>query len=192
MTQGDPYAGQRVHRSKGTSMRAGEASFANGRRPDGSVMGCAIVLGAPGRVGTALASRLARDGVPVVADPCCPATVARATPGAYLFDCAYRDGDPEGHVARVAGHLAHWRDYAGIFVPSSDWIDTEHAYGRSKRVVEELAAFYRLLGANVVTDRIGYFPGDGVAADPSEPMIARLVDGDALYARIMAALLAPA
>lgn len=161
----------------------------------GTVVGgaaCAIVLGANGRVGAAFARRLARDGVPVVADPADPVTVARATPGAYLFDCAYRHGDPEGHVARVAAHMAHWRDYAGIFVPSSDWIGLDHAYGRAKRVVEELAAFYRLLGANIVTDRIGYFPGDGVAADPTEPLIDRLVDGDTLYARVMAALLVPA
>ncbi len=56
--------------------------------------------------------------------------------------------------------------------------------------MEELVAAYRAIGANVVTDRIGYFPGDGVAADPNEPLIAQLVDGDALYARVMMRLLA--
>lgn len=149
--------------------------------------GCAIVLGAGGRVGSAFASRLRQDGFLVLTDPADPHVVARSV-RAYLFDCAYRDGEAEGHVQRVAAHLSHWRDYAGIFLPSSGWIDQETAYGRSKRVVEELAAFYRTLGANVVTDRIGYFPGDGVAPDPTEPLIAELVDGDVLYARVMTRL----
>lgn len=151
--------------------------------------GCAIVLGAGGRVGGAFATRLRRDGFLVLTDPADPLVIARSASRAYLFDCAYRDGDPEGHVARVAGHFSHWRDYAGIFVPSSCWICAEHSYGRSKRVVEELASFYVMLGANVVTDRIGYFPGDGVPPDPNEPMIAHLVDGDTLYARVMARML---
>ena len=151
--------------------------------------GCAIVLGAGGRVGGAFAARLRRDGFLVFTDPADPHIVAHSV-RAYLFDCAYRDGDPEGHVERVARHLTHWRDFAGVFVPSSSWIGEDNAYGRSKRVVEELAGFYRTLGANVVTDRIGYFPGDGVAPDPSEPMFAHLVDGDTLYARVMGKMLA--
>ena len=151
--------------------------------------GCAIVLGAGGRVGGAFATRLRRDGFLVLPDPADPHVVARSV-RAYLFDCAYRDGDAEGHVQRVAGHLAYWRDYAGVFLPSSAWIGEDDCYGRSKRVVEEMAGFYRTLGANVVTDRIGYFPGDGVAPDPTEPMIAQLVDGDTLYARVMGRFLA--
>lgn len=149
---------------------------------------CAIVLGAGGRVGSAFARRLPRDGFVVLSDPVDPDVVADPATS-YLFDCAYRDGDAEGHVQRVGAHLARWRDYAGIFIPSSGWIEEEHAYGRAKRVVEELAGFYRLLGANVVTDRIGYFPGDGAQADPNEPMIADLIDGDTLYARVMGKLL---
>lgn len=152
--------------------------------------GCAIVLGAGGRVGAAFARRLRYDGFLVVADPADPVTVARTAAPAWLFDCAYTHGDAEGHVARVTAHMAHWRDYAGIFVPSSEWIGGDDPYGRSKRVVEALAGFYRSLGGTVVTDRIGYFPGDGVAPDSAEPMIARLVDGDALYARVMAGLMA--
>jgi hypothetical protein len=148
--------------------------------------GCAIVLGADGRLGRAFVRRLHDDGYLVLLDPADPATIARATPRCYLFDCAYRDGDPEGHVARVAAHLRHWRDYAAIFVPSSAWIDGDHAYGQAKRVVEALAGFYAVLGARVVTDRIGYFPGDGVAPDPTEPLIDLLVDGDTLYERVMA------
>lgn len=152
---------------------------------------CAIVLGAGGRVGGAFTRRLRRDGWAVIEDPADPVTAARSAAsgsGAWLFDCAYRDGDPAAHVERVGAHLAHWRDYAGIFVPSSDWIDQDEPYGFAKRAVEALAAFYRSLGANVITDRIGYFPGDGKQADPLEPMIDRLVDGETLYARVMAAL----
>lgn len=152
--------------------------------------GCAIVLGAGGRVGSAFATRLQRDGFLVLTDPADPVIIARAATPAWLFDCAYRDGDPEGHVERVAGHLRHWGDYAGIFIPSSMWIGPDHLYGRAKLVVEELAGFYAALGANIVTDRIGYFPGDGVAPDLNEPLIGSLVDGDTLYARVMARLLA--
>lgn len=152
--------------------------------------GHAIVLGAEGRVGGAFARRLAIHGYKVSRDPRRPDMLARAMRGTLLFDCAYRDGEAEEHVWRVAAHLAAWRDYAGIFVPSSGWIEADNPYGRAKRRIEELAVAFRALGANVVTDRIGYFPGDGIVADPNEPMIAQLVDGDALYARVMAALTA--
>ena len=36
--------------------------------------------------------------------------------------------------------------------------------------IEHLAARYCALGARVVTDRIGYFPGDGIDPDPNEPL----------------------
>lgn len=173
-------------------MRAGDG-IGQGERLDASGStgaGHAIVLGAEGRVGGAFARRLAMHGYMVSRDPRRPDMLARAMPGTLLLDCAYRHGEAEEHVWRVAAHLVSWRDYAGIFVPSSCWIDADSAYGRAKRRIEELAAVYRALGANVVTDRIGYFPGDGVEPDPSEPMIAQLVDGDALYARVMMALTA--
>lgn len=166
------------------------AAVTAGRGELAGIAGCAVVLGAEGRVGGAFARRLHREGYLVLKDPVDPVVIARAAPRVFLFDCAYRDGDPEGHVQRVAEHLGHWREFAGIFVPSSAWIMQDHAYGRAKRVVEELAAFYRVLGANVVTDRIGYFPGDGIAADPAEPMIDQLIDGDTLYMRVMGRLLA--
>lgn len=148
------------------------------------------MLGAEGRVGSAFARRLAIDGYIISGDPRRPEALARENPGTLLFDFAYRDGEAEEHVWRVKAHLASWCDYAGIFVPSSAWIDADNAYGRAKRQVEELAATYRAIGANVVTDRIGYFPGDGVPADANEPLIAQLVDGDTLYARVMTRLLA--
>ncbi len=151
--------------------------------------GCAIVLGAKGRVGSAFASRLLRDNFLVLADPADPIAIAHSATSAYLFDCAYSDGAPEAHIERITGHLRHWRDYAGIFLPSSAWIDGDHSYGAAKRVVEALAGFYNSLGARVVTDRIGYFPGDGISADPTEPMIDQLVDGDTLYARVMTRML---
>lgn len=151
--------------------------------------GSAIVLGASGRVGSAFATRLRRDGFLVLTDPADPAMIARTASPTYLFDCAYGDGEAESHVERVTGHLRHWRHYVGIFLPSSAWIDGDHSYGRSKRVIEALAGFYNGIGAHVVTDRIGYFPGDGVTADPTEPMIDLLVDGEALYRRVMARML---
>jgi len=170
-----------------------QAAVAAMRRGDTvGAAGCAIVLGARGRVGSAFARRLHDDGFLVLTDPADPPAVARAAAPTYLFDCAYADGDPAGHVERVVRHLADWRDYAGIFVPSSAWIDTDSDYARAKRAVEALVAFYVALGAPVVTDRIGYFPGDGAQPDANEPMIDRLVDGDTLYGRVMARLYQPA
>lgn len=168
------------------------ASPEAGPRWDGgsAAGGCAIVLGARGRVGGAFARRLLADGFLVADDPAHPGELARTLTRPLLFDCAYSHGDAEAHVARVASHLADWRHYAAIFLPSSEWIDGDGDYPRAKRALEALALFYRGVGACVVVDRIGYFPGDGVEADPGEPMIGRLVDGDALYARVMARMLA--
>jgi uncharacterized protein YbjT (DUF2867 family) len=145
----------------------------------------AVVLGAGGRVGGAFARRLAADGYPVLADP----DLALVGPGAMLFDCAYGHGEEEAHVVRVAAHLARWRHYLAIFVPSSLWAGQDSAYGRAKQEVERMAAACQAAGGRVVVDPIGYFPGDGVAPDPAEPMIGALVTGDALYARVMARML---
>ncbi|MEN2785823.1 hypothetical protein ACFOKI_10545 [Sphingomonas qilianensis] len=146
----------------------------------------AIVMGAKGRLGRAFVQRLRRDGFEVEAVDIGEPRRGHA-PGykPYLFDCAYSHDEPDAHVARVTGHLQEWQRYAAIFVPSSMWIDHDHAYGRAKRQVEQLAAQYRLQGAHIVTDRIGYFPGDGIAADPANPMYEHRVTGDALYARVM-------
>jgi len=151
----------------------------------------AIVHGHEGRVGSAFAARLARDGLEVVTGDAIarlewPMVGARA----YLFDCAYQHEDPAGHVQRAVQHLAEWRRLAGIFIPSSLHIGTDTAYGRAKLVIEQLVVFYRGEGANVVTDRVGYFPGDGVAGDPANPFYHELVTGDVLYARVMAKLMA--
>ena len=146
----------------------------------------AIVLGAAGRVGSAFARRLSRDGYIVHADVPDPVSARAAIAPVYLFDCAYEHGDPAGHVERVVAHLARWRRYAAIFIPSSMWIGTDQSYGHAKLIVEELAAFYTGLGARVVTDRIGYFPGDGVEPNADDPMLHALVTGDGLYARVMA------
>ena len=110
----------------------------------------------------------------------------------YLFDLAYTHGEPDAHVARVSAHLADWQSYDAIFVPSSMWIVADDAYGRAKQTVERLAAFYIAQGACVVTDRIGYFPGDGIDPDPTEPLFAHYVTGDALYARVMDRMLGAA
>lgn len=153
----------------------------------------AIVTGAKGRLGRAFVTRLRREGFDVEAldmgDP-----QRGHAPGytPYLFDCAYHHDEPEQHVARVTWHLQRWQHYTAIFVPSSMWIDHDHAYGRAKRQVEQLARHYGLQGARVVTDRIGYFPGDGIDPDPNEPMYAHHVTGDALYTRVMARMRAAA
>jgi nucleoside-diphosphate-sugar epimerase len=153
----------------------------------------AIVTGAKGRLGSAFVRRLQRDefhvdGVDI--DDAHPAELLTRRP--YLFDCAYRHGEPDRHVERVEGHLRQWQRYAAIFVPSSLWITEDNGYGRAKMAVERLAAQYNALGARVVTDRIGYFPGDGVVPDPTEPMFAHRVTGEVLYARVIARMLAPA
>jgi nucleoside-diphosphate-sugar epimerase len=148
----------------------------------------AIVTGSRGRLGRAFASRLSSDGFNVHGVEVGETQDRASTPGEqlYLFDLAYQHGDPDGHVDRVVGHLENWRRYEAIFVPSSLWIGADSPYGRAKLAVEHLAARYRALGARVVTDRIGYFPGDGIAPDPNEPFYEHRVTGDALYARVMA------
>lgn len=147
----------------------------------------AIVTGSRGRLGRAFVSRLLGEGFEVQGVDLGDAPERKPTPGArpYLFDCAYQHGDPERHVERVSGLLENWRRYEAIFVPSSLWIGPDHPYGRAKMAVEHLAAHYSALGARVVTDRIGYFPGDGIEPDPNEPFFEHRVTGDALYARVM-------
>lgn len=160
----------------------------DGTLPSAPIPPAAIVLGAHGRVGGAIVRRLRAAGRLVLEDPddVVLADVLMGRP--MLFDCAYRHGDPAGHVQRVAGHLARFRDYSAIFVPSSLWAGTDSDYGLAKRAVLALADFYRAIGAPVVTDPIGYFPGDDVSPDPAEPHFGQAIDGDALFARIMTAM----
>lgn len=155
-------------------------------------MKTAIVEGAYGRVGSAFASRLRRDGWTVHAlarDNVEDWTRVRLEESPYIFDCSYQHGDPWGHVEHVVQLLRDHRHFSGIFIPSSEWIGTDGGYGQAKLVIEQLAVLYRAGGANVVTDRIGYFPGDGVEPDPRDPFYHRLITGDALYARVMEKLL---
>ncbi|MFA6112942.1 MAG: hypothetical protein WC729_03100 [Sphingomonas sp.] len=147
----------------------------------------AIVTGCRGRLGRAFVSRLLREGFEVHGMDIGETQDRTSAPGErlYFFDLAYEHGDPDGHVERVSGHLENWRCYEAIFVPSSLWIGADSPYGRAKLAIEQLAARYCALGARVVTDRIGYFPGDGIEPDPNEPFYQHRVTGDALYARIM-------
>ena len=152
----------------------------------------AIVTGARGRLGRAFVARLLEAGFTVEGLDIGDVRRHRRALGqrVYLFDLAYTHGEPDAHIARVAAHLADWASWDGIFVPSSMWIVSDDAYGRAKQAVEDLAAFYAGQGAHVVTDRIGYFPGDGVMPDPTEPLYTHYVTGDALNARGMNRLLA--
>lgn len=148
----------------------------------------AIVMGSRGRLGAAFVARLLGDGFAVQGVDLGDPRHRDPAPGErpYFFDCAYQHGDPVRHVERVTGHFENWRRYEAIFVPSSLWIGPDSAYGRAKLAIERLALHYTAQGARVVTDRIGYFPGDGVDPDPTEPMYAHRVTGDVLYARVMA------
>lgn len=154
----------------------------------------AIVEGAQGRVGRAFADRLERDGWKVwrldregadVSDIFVP-----AGEDLYLFDCAYQHGDPWGHVERVVQILRDREHYAGIFIPSSWHLGDGSPYGTAKLAIEQLAKLYRMTGARIVVDRIGYFPGEDVEPCPRDPFIDKLVTADDLYARVMAAMLA--
>ena len=154
----------------------------------------AIVTGSRGRLGRAFVSRLLHQGFEVQGVDLGDAPHRDPAPGErpYLFDLAYTHGEPTHHVERVTAHLENWRSYEAIFVPSSLWIGSDHPYGRAKLAIRHLAAQYRAQGARVVTDPIGYFPGDGVEPDPTEPHYAHRVTGDALYARVMAMMRPPA
>jgi nucleoside-diphosphate-sugar epimerase len=153
----------------------------------------AIVTGCRGRLGRAFASRLLQEGFEVHGVDIGETQDRTSAPGErlYFFDLAYEHGDPDGHVERVSGHLENWRRYEAIFVPSSLWIGADSPYGRAKMAIEQLAARYRALGARVVTDRIGYFPGDGIEPDPNEPFYEHRVTGDALYTRVMGRMRPP-
>lgn len=152
----------------------------------------AIVHGAAGRVGKAFFDRLKRDGYAtygIVEEPVGPLLVDMPDrESVHIFVCAYRAGHDEELLVNVANMMSNWRTVDGIFVPSSMWIGTDSAYGRAKLVIEQMAKFYNGLGANIVTDRIGYFPGDGVEPNPADPFIDKLVTGDELYARVMKAM----
>lgn len=155
----------------------------------------AVVGGAKGRIGSAFVPRLLRDGFVVHAIDPAPLKAGKIHFGVddevYIFDFAYTDGQPQQHVERVVHAFAQWKFWDGIVVPSSMWA-TVHAagsYGRAKYAIEQLAVFYRSLGANIVTDQIGYFPGEGVAPNLDDWFVTSLVSADDLYARIMKALL---
>jgi nucleoside-diphosphate-sugar epimerase len=147
----------------------------------------AIVTGSRGRLGRAFVSRLLRDGFAVQGVEVGDAPHRDPAPGErpYLFDFAYVHGEPARHVERVSEHFENWRRYEAIFVPSSLWIGPDHPYGQAKLAIQHLAARYSAQGARLVTDTIGYFPGDGIAPDPTEPFYEHRVTGDALYARVM-------
>lgn len=152
----------------------------------------AIVHGAGGRVGKAFAQRLERDGyetIGIVGEPIGPLEIDIPDCEAiYAFECAFTPGREEHHLVSAAKLMTNWREFDGIFVPSSMWIGTDDAYGRAKLVIEQMAKFYNGLGAKIVTDRIGYFPGDGVEPNRADPFIDHLVTGDDLYARVMKAM----
>jgi nucleoside-diphosphate-sugar epimerase len=147
----------------------------------------AIVTGSRGRLGRAFARRLVQGGFEIHEVDVGDAHHRDSSLGErlYLFDFAYEHDEPLRHVERVAAHLENWRRYEAIFVPSSMWISPDHPYGRAKMAIEHLAALYSAEGARVFTDRIGYFPGDGIEPDPNEPFYKHRVTGDALYARVM-------
>ena len=145
----------------------------------------AIVTGAKGRLGQAFAWRLSRDGYQVRTVDQGDTHPAACGGRPLLFDFAYQHDEPDRHVERVTRHFNNWRRYAAIFVPSSMWIGHDQPYGRAKLAIEQLAVHYTALGARIVTDRIGYFPGDDVVPDRTEPLYAHHVTGEALYARVM-------
>lgn len=151
----------------------------------------AIVIGAKGRIGRALTLRLTADGYCTIPIDRADANTSVDLPNLpiYLFECSYDPGNIAAHLESALMAMKNWRKHAGIFVPSSYWIGTDTPYGRSKLVIEQAAKFYNGLGAKIVTDRIGYFPGDGVEPDPRDPFIDKLVSGDELYARIMEKML---
>ncbi len=167
-----------------------------------------VITGSSGRVGSAIASRLKADGhtaigIDIVAGEHTN-VVARATarllasiPCDLLFHFA-TGGALEPATFKQEAACGEFKDAVGILeavcgrtgavlLPASPWIQhtPDAAYARLKRSLEALADLYDgYRGTRVRSDRIGYFPGDGVAPDPAHS--ARLIGGDELYRRLMA------
>lgn len=150
-----------------------------------------IVTGSQGRIGSAFTLRLRRAGYEVHAfDHGGRVELeTKANEPVMVFHCAYSAHHIEDHVNYAMTLMSGWDEFKAIFVPSSMHIGTDTHYGRAKMMIENAARFYNGLGARIVTDRIGYFPGDGVEPDPKDPFLSHLVDGDELYARIMEQML---
>ncbi len=167
-----------------------------------------VITGSSGRVGSAIARRLKRDGYNVTGIDIVAGEhtniVAEATPrllasvpcnllfhfasgGALAPGSFTQEAACAEFEAAVAILEALCGRAGALLLAASPWIEHRPAapYARLKRSVEALADLYDgYRGTRVRSDRIGYFPGDGNEPDPAHS--ARLVGGDELYVRLIA------
>ena len=164
---------------------------------DGAYSMKCVVYGSKGRVGSAICKRLIRDGydvmeVDVDTEEEVQIPLRETGEKVIIFHCAWVPGEEKEHVAMTTELLYNWYDQVeAIFVPSSWHIGTDTDYARAKMVVENLLRFFAQLpnAARIITDRIGYFPGDDAELDTGDPFIDKFVGGEDLYQRIMRPML---
>lgn len=166
-----------------------------------------VITGSSSRVGSAIAQRLKGDahaviGIDIVAgehtNVVAPATarLLASLPCDLLFHFASGGAlapgsfTQEAACAEFEGAVAILEAVCGrtgtILLAASPWIEHSPAapYARLKRSMEALADLYDgHRGTRVRSDRIGYFPEDGIEPDPAHS--SRLVGGDELYQRLM-------
>lgn len=174
-----------------------------------------VITGSEGNIGRRLRAAFADvtgiDKVPgaeIVADlstldfdaPQIAEALSRASGLVHLATSADPDAPDAVHFAAVS-HTARLLQACAIHrvprvvLPSSDWAEprgnaTINAYGRSKRVFEEMARMYETAtGLRCVALRVGWVPGDPSALQGADPAWLDNVWGDArLIAEVKAAL----
>ena len=169
-------------------------------------IGRRLMRGFPGAIGIDRA-----PGAQVVAD------LSRIDYEAPEIRQAFEAADGAVHVATSANirdpDAIHWRavtdtarlveacdryNIRRLVLPSSDWAEPrtrwpdfeQNAYGRSKRVIEEMALMYNMTpGRHAVALRFGWVPNDPADVAKAEPWLqANYWDDERLIAQVRTAL----
>lgn len=159
-------------------------------------MQLALVIGADGTVGSAVASRLEAAGWSVERSTSYPAD-AVIRPGSVVFHFA---GNPNyqqsaesasADLMLTTAILASAKENGAraVVVASSDWVSMrpDLPYAQAKARVEALASAYTISGFPVIVDRIGYCTGKDDLPDTALRRALFITPG-ALFERIMSKL----